>query len=94
VSVPAGAAFLSWASEDSEAARLIAESLKAAGIGVWFDLSELRDGNARDHRSANTSAIAAFSSPSSQARCSRASRGLPSRVMTADWRMGHEETQA
>ena len=43
-----GAVFLSYASEDSEAAERIASALKAAGIEVWFDKSELRGGDAWD----------------------------------------------
>lgn len=40
--------FLSYASQDSEAARRICEALRAAGIEVWFDQSELRGGDAWD----------------------------------------------
>jgi TolB-like protein/Tfp pilus assembly protein PilF len=47
-STPAGAVFLSYASEDAEAAKRICEALRAAGIGVWFDQSELRGGEAWD----------------------------------------------
>ena len=43
-----GAVFLSYASEDSEAAAHVADALKAAGIEVWFDKSELRGGDAWD----------------------------------------------
>jgi TolB-like protein/Flp pilus assembly protein TadD len=42
------AVFLSYASQDSEAARRICESLRAAGIEVWFDQNELRGGDAWD----------------------------------------------
>jgi TolB-like protein len=42
------AVFLSYASEDEEAAGRIAEGLRAAGIEVWFDRSELRGGDAWD----------------------------------------------
>jgi predicted ATPase len=42
------AAFLSYASEDAEAAARVAASLRAAGIEVWFDQSELRGGDAWD----------------------------------------------
>jgi adenylate cyclase len=42
------AVFLSYASEDSEAAHRIAMAMKAAGIEVWFDQSELRGGDAWD----------------------------------------------
>lgn len=47
---PSRAVFLSYASEDSEAAARIADALKAAGIEVWFDKSELRGGDAWDRR--------------------------------------------
>jgi TolB-like protein/cytochrome c-type biogenesis protein CcmH/NrfG len=42
------AVFLSYASQDSEPARRICEALRAAGIEVWFDQSELRGGDAWD----------------------------------------------
>jgi TolB-like protein len=44
------AVFLSYASQDAEAARRICEALRASGIEVWFDQSELRGGDAWDHR--------------------------------------------
>src|SRR5579871_4556026 len=47
---PAGAVFLSYASQDVEAARRICETLRAAGIEVWFDQSELRGGDAWDRK--------------------------------------------
>ena len=46
--MPAGAVFLSYASEDVSAAELIASALRAAGIEVWIDKSELRGGDAWD----------------------------------------------
>src|SRR5215471_14269961 len=42
------AVFLSYASEDAEAAHRICEALRAAGLEVWFDQSELRGGDAWD----------------------------------------------
>src|ERR1700736_5158785 len=42
------AIFLSYASQDAEAAQRICETLGAAGIEVWFDKSELRGGDAWD----------------------------------------------
>ena len=36
--------FLSYASEDADAAQRICAALRAAGIEVWFDQSELRGG--------------------------------------------------
>ena len=45
---PSGAVFLSYASQDAEAATRICESLRAAGVEVWLDKSELRGGDAWD----------------------------------------------
>jgi TolB-like protein len=42
------AVFLSYASQDAEAARRICEALRAAGVEVWFDQNELRGGDAWD----------------------------------------------
>jgi TolB-like protein len=42
------AVFLSYASQDSEAARRLCEALRATGVEVWFDQSELRGGDAWD----------------------------------------------
>jgi TolB-like protein/Tfp pilus assembly protein PilF len=42
------AVFISYASEDAEAAGRICQTLQAAGIEVWFDKSELRGGDAWD----------------------------------------------
>jgi hypothetical protein len=47
-STPTGAVFLSYASQDGEAAKRICDALRAAGIEVWFDQSELRGGDAWD----------------------------------------------
>jgi TolB-like protein/Tfp pilus assembly protein PilF len=49
-SAPAGAIFLSYASQDAEAAKRICEALRAGGIEVWFDQSELRGGDAWDRQ--------------------------------------------
>jgi TolB-like protein/Tfp pilus assembly protein PilF len=45
---PSRAVFLSYASQDVEAAQRICEALRAAGIEVWFDKSELRGGDVWD----------------------------------------------
>jgi TolB-like protein len=42
------AVFLSYAKQDAAAALAICEALRAAGIEVWFDQSELRGGDAWD----------------------------------------------
>jgi hypothetical protein len=44
------AVFLSYASQDADAARRICEALPAAGVEVWFDQSELRGGDAWDQK--------------------------------------------
>jgi TolB-like protein/tetratricopeptide (TPR) repeat protein len=44
------AIFLSYASQDAEAAQRICDALRAAGIEVFFDQSELRGGDAWDHK--------------------------------------------
>jgi TolB-like protein len=47
-STPTGAVFLSYASQDAEAAQRICAALRSAGVEVWFDKSELRGGDAWD----------------------------------------------
>jgi len=42
------AVFLSYASQDAQAARRICDALRAVGLDVWFDQSELRGGDAWD----------------------------------------------
>jgi hypothetical protein len=48
VTDPGKAVFLSYASQDAVAAGSICKALRAAGIEVWFDQSELRGGDAWD----------------------------------------------
>jgi TolB-like protein/Tfp pilus assembly protein PilF len=48
VTEPSRAVFLSYASQDAEPAQKICDALRAAGIEVWFDKSELRGGDAWD----------------------------------------------
>jgi TolB-like protein/Flp pilus assembly protein TadD len=50
VTEPSHAVFLSYASQDAEAAQRICEALRAAGIEVFFDQSELRGGDAWDQK--------------------------------------------
>ena len=47
---PSKAVFLSYASQDAEAAKRICEALRAGGIEVWFDQSELRGGTIWDRQ--------------------------------------------
>jgi hypothetical protein len=39
--------FISYASQDADAAMRIRDALREAGLEVWFDQSELRGGDAR-----------------------------------------------
>lgn len=48
MSEPGKAIFVSYASQDADAARRICEALRALGLEVWFDQSELRGGEAWD----------------------------------------------
>jgi TolB-like protein/Flp pilus assembly protein TadD len=50
VTEPAHAVFLSYASQDAEAAQKICEALRKAGVEVWFDQSELRGGDVWDQK--------------------------------------------
>ncbi len=43
--IPTGAIFVSYASEDLEAARRLTESLSAVGLDVWFDKAALQMGD-------------------------------------------------
>ena len=45
---PSYAVFLSYASQDAQAAQRIAQALRGSGIEVWFDQSELRGGDVWD----------------------------------------------
>jgi TolB-like protein/Tfp pilus assembly protein PilF len=49
-SAASGPVFLSYASDDVEAAERICNALRAGGIEVWFDRSELRGGDAWDRQ--------------------------------------------
>src|ERR1700694_1591361 len=50
VTEPSHAVFLSYASQDAEAAQKICEALRSAGIEVFLDQSELRGGDVWDHK--------------------------------------------
>lgn len=50
LSEPSPAVFLSYASQDADAARRVCEALRGARIEVWFDQSELRGGDVWDQK--------------------------------------------
>jgi TIR domain len=47
---PVGAVFISYASQDAEAAKRICDALRVANVEVWFDQSELRGGDVWDRQ--------------------------------------------
>jgi TolB-like protein/Tfp pilus assembly protein PilF len=49
-STPTGAVFLSYASQDAQAAQRICATLRSAGVEVWLDQSELRGGDSWDRQ--------------------------------------------
>lgn len=51
------AVFLSYAREDTEAARRIVSALRSCGLEVWFDQNELHGGDAWDARFARSSGL-------------------------------------
>lgn len=50
MSLSSQAVFLSYASQDAEAAQRICDALRAAGVEVWFDRNELVGGDAWDQK--------------------------------------------
>ena len=50
MTVPSHAVFLSYASQDAEPALRICDALRAAGIEVFLDQSELRGGDVWDQK--------------------------------------------
>jgi TolB-like protein/Tfp pilus assembly protein PilF len=50
MSDPGKAIFLSYASQDAEAAKRICDALRTAGVEVWFDQNELVGGDAWDQK--------------------------------------------
>ena len=48
--LPSAAIFLSYAKQDTAPAKRICDALRAAGLEVWFDQSELRGGDAWDQQ--------------------------------------------
>jgi hypothetical protein len=59
---PKRAVFLSYASDDADAALRICTALRDAGVEVWFDQSELHGGDAWDLQSVSRSRPAPCSS--------------------------------
>lgn len=84
------AVFLSYASEDAEAAQRIAEALRAAGIEVWFDREELRGGDAWNQKIQRQISECALFIPIISAHTEERSEGYFRR----EWYLAVERTRA
>jgi TolB-like protein/Flp pilus assembly protein TadD len=86
---PGPAVFLSYAREDVEQARRIADALRAFGIEVWFDQAELRGGDAWDQKIRRQIRECALFMPLISARTQARGEGYFRR----EWNMGVERTK-
>ena len=84
----AGAVFLSYAREDAEAARRIADALRAFGQEVWLDQSELRGGDTWDAKIRGQIRACALFIPVISAHTQDRAEGYFRR----EWKLGVERT--
>ncbi len=84
----AGAVFLSCAREDTEAARRIADALRAIGMEVWLDPSEVRGGDAWDAKIKTQIRTCALFLPIISAHTQKQAEGYFRR----EWKFGAERT--
>jgi TolB-like protein len=85
--VPA-AIFLSYARDDAESAKRIADALRAFGMEVWFDQSELRGGDSWDSKIKTQIRTCALFMPIISAQTQRRTEGYFRR----EWKFGVERT--
>jgi TolB-like protein/Tfp pilus assembly protein PilF len=85
---PAGAIFISYAREDTDAARRVADALRAFGLEVWFDQNELRGGDAWDQKIRRQIRDCALFMPVISAKTQERGEGYFRR----EWRLGVERT--
>lgn len=85
---PDRAVFLSYAREDSDAVRRIAEALRAFGIEAWFDQSELWGGDSWDGKIRGQIRACALFMPIVSARTQARHEGYFSR----EWKLDVERT--
>jgi len=84
------AVFLSYASQDAEAARRICDALRTAGVEVWFDQSELRGGDAWDAKIRGQIASCALFVPVISAATQARREGY----FRIEWRLAAQRTHA
>ena len=82
------AVFLSYAREDTDAARRIADALRAFGVEVWFDQSELRGGDTWDQKIRNQIKTCALFVPLVSGRTEERSEGYFRR----EWKLAIDRT--
>ncbi|MFM7750212.1 MAG: toll/interleukin-1 receptor domain-containing protein, partial [Opitutaceae bacterium] len=82
------AVFLSYAHEDADEARRIAEALRGCGIEVWFDQNELRGGDAWDAKIRGQIRTCTLFVPIISARTERRLEGYFRR----EWRLAVDRT--
>ncbi|HVT73882.1 MAG TPA: TIR domain-containing protein [Lacunisphaera sp.] len=88
MSEPGQAVFLSYASQDAEAAKRICEALRAAGVEVWFDQSELVGGDAWDQKIRRQIKECALLIPI----ISKTTQGRREAYFRLEWRLADERT--
>ena len=81
--------FLSYASEDRPAVRLLRDALSAAGLDVWYDENELTGGDAWDRKIRRQIRECTYFMPVISATTNARAEGYFRR----EWRMGVERTQ-
>ncbi len=83
-----GAVFLSYASQDAEAVRRMAEALRSAGVEVWFDQNELVGGDAWDRKIRGQIASCALFVPVISAATQARTEGY----FRLEWRLADQRT--
>src|ERR1700751_6042682 len=89
VTEPSRAVFLSYASQDTEAAQRICGALRTAGVEVWFDRSELRGGDAWDRQIRKQVHDCGLFVPIISAN----TEARPEGYFRREWRLGVDRTQ-
>ena len=84
----AAAIFLSYAREDTDAARRIAEALRAFGVEAWFDQNELRGGDTWDQKIRGQIRACALFLPIISAR----TQGRAEGYFRREWKLAVERT--
>jgi eukaryotic-like serine/threonine-protein kinase len=87
-SKPTAAVFVSYASDDAAAADRIATALRAAGIEVWLDKSELRGGDVWDQKIRRQINDCALFMPIISARAQARAEGY----FRLEWRLAEQRT--